>query len=307
MSRILQGYFPIMATPYREDGGVDLPGVRRLVDFLVENGAQGMSPNGGDSEARHLTAVERMQIVDAVMDANGGRTPVFVGTTAHTEAESVQLTVHARKAGADAVFAKPSWTCLDMGHEEMTAYYEALCEAADIPIMVHGSHNMDAAFLAGLIDRFPNIRYVKEETTPNGARLREYVRELGDRVTIFGPGLHYPGELGWGAMGVMPSCCAPRAHARIFDLWQEGRRDEARREWDRMLPLVFWRWHTAPGEAGKLFLMHVGVFETAYVRELVTLPGQSTDARVEFGTLRLDEHDRQEMLGILDEMGGPPY
>mgnify|MGYP000296606960 CR=1 FL=1 len=47
--------------------------------------------------------------------------------------------------------------------------------------------------------------------------------ELGERLTVFGPGLHYPGELGWGALGVMPSCCAPRAHARVFDLWQEGR------------------------------------------------------------------------------------
>jgi dihydrodipicolinate synthase/N-acetylneuraminate lyase len=90
----------------------------------------------------------------------------------------------------------------------------------------------------------------------------------------------------------MPSCCAPRLHARIFDLWQEGQREEARREWHRLLPLVFWRWHTSPQEAGKVFLKHQGVFETAYVRP-------------DWGTLRLDEADRQEMLTILATMEEP--
>jgi dihydrodipicolinate synthase/N-acetylneuraminate lyase len=111
-------------------------------------------------------------------------------------------------------------------------------------------------------------------------------------VTVFGPGLHYPAELEWGARGVMPSCCAPRSHARVFDLWEAGERAAARAEWNRMLPLVFWRWHTSAGEAGKTYLMHRGVFATAYTRP-------------EFGSLKLEEADRQEMLTILAVMGEP--
>jgi dihydrodipicolinate synthase/N-acetylneuraminate lyase len=106
----------------------------------------------------------------------------------------------------------------------------------------------------------------------------------------------------------MPSCCAPGAHARVFDLWQEGKRAEARREWQRMLPLVFWRWHTAAGEAGKMFLKYMGVFDTAYVRQRVALPGQaSAGSEVSFGTLTLDDADLEEMLAILETMGGPPF
>ena len=51
MPKPLRGYFPIMATPYTSDGEIDLVSVERLVDYLIENGAHGMSPNGGDSEA----------------------------------------------------------------------------------------------------------------------------------------------------------------------------------------------------------------------------------------------------------------
>lgn len=306
MVSALRGYFPIMATAYRKDGSVDLARMRRLVRYLIENGAHGMSPNGGDSEARCLTAEERMRITDVVVEENGGRTPVLVGTTAHTTEESVQLNRYAQQAGADAVFARPSWNCQNMSDDEMIAYYEAICEVLDIPVMVHATGNMDVPLMERLIERFPNVQYIKEETS-HGPKLRKYVRELGDRVTIFGPGLHYPAEIEWGAMGVMPSCCAPHTHARIFDLWQEGKCEEARREWNRMLPLVFWRWHTSSGEAGKVFLMHMGVFETAYVRSLIALPGQSSDTKVQFGKLMLDETDRREMLAILDVMGGPPY
>ncbi|MBM3188506.1 MAG: dihydrodipicolinate synthase family protein [Chloroflexi bacterium] len=293
MPRRLAGYYPIMPTPYRGDGEVDLASARRLVGYLIENGAQGMSPNGGDSEARHLTADERMRVCDAVLEANAGRTPVLVGTTAHEVAESALLTRHAQRAGADAVFVMPAWEAKELTHEEMLARYNAILDGSDIPVMIHATVNMDVAFMEAALERFPQVQYIKEETT-FGPRLREYVRALGNRVTIFGPGLHYPAELAWGAQGVMPSCCAPHSHARVFSLWQAGRRDEARQLWNRMLPLVFWRWHTAAQEAGKLYLQELGVFETRCVRPDV-------DVR------KLDEADRQEMLTILAAMGRPPY
>ena len=302
----LRGYFPIMPTAYREDGQVDLASMRRLVDYLIDNGAQGMSPNGGDSEARHLTDEERMRALDAVLEANAGRTPVLAGTTARTVEESASLSRYAQRAGADAVFVMPSWESWvsaekasasaegrSQSQEEMLAHYQTICDGLDIPVMIHAIRGMDLAFMEAVTERIPNIQYIKEETT-HGPRLREYIGALGDQVTIFGPGLHYPAELGWGVQGVMPSCCAPYAHAHIFDLWQAGEHEQARREWNRMLPLVFWRWHTSSQEAGKLYLKELGVFETSYVRP-------------EFGRLKLDEADRQEMLMIMETMGGLPY
>ena len=306
MPRPLRGYFPIMATPYTEDGEVDLASVERLVEYLLQNGAHGMSPNSGDSEAPHLSVAERNAALDVVVRTNGGRTPVLAGTSAHTVAETLELNRHAQGAGADAVFVHPGWGRSGLSSEEIVEFYEAICPRMEIPVMIHGTGDMDLAVVQALLDRFPIITYIKEETS-HGPKLRQYVDELGDRVTVFAPGLHYPGELGWGALGVMPSCAAPRTHARIFDLWQQGRHDEARAEWNRMLPLVFWRWHTAAGEAGKVYLKHMGVFEHAFCRQEVTVPGSHSGANVSFGSLKLDEADRQEMLAILETMGDPPY
>ena len=306
MSKPLRGDFPIMATPYTAEGEVDLPSVERLVDYLIESGAHGMSPNGGDSEAPHLSVAERNAIIDVVVETNGGRTPVLAGTSARTVEETLELNRHAQRAGADAVFVHPGWGRSGLSTEEIVEFYDTICQEMEIPVMIHGTGDMDLDVVRRLLERFPIITYIKEETS-HGPKLRQYVEKLRQRVTVFAPGLHYPGELGWGALGVMPSCAAPRAHARVFDLWQEGRHDQARDVWNRMLPLVFWRWHTAAGEAGKVYLKHMGVFEHAYCRQQVTVPGKHSGAQVSFGSLTLDGADRQEMLAILATMGDPPY
>lgn len=296
MPHTLQGYYPIVPTAYDPNNQVDLASMRRLTEYLIENGAQGMSPNGGDSEARHLSAEERMRVTDVILETNAGRTPVLVGTSATTTEESVLLTRHAQRAGASAVFVMPpeAWqgTLMeDVPSDKMLAHYGAICEGLDIPLMIHAIKSMDVPFFETLLERFPQVKYIKEETS-HGIKLRKYVQVLGDRVTIFGPGLHYPAELAWGARGVMPSCCAPHTHAAVFDLWECGQESEARSAWNRMLPLVFWRWHTASQEAGKTYLVHQGIFQTSFCRP-------------DFGTLKLDEADRQEMLRILAVMGEP--
>ena len=205
MPQTLQGYYPIVPTCYTTDGQVDLESMRRLTNYLIENGAQGMSPNGGDSEARYLTTEERMRVTDVVLETNAGRTPVLVGASAKTTEESVQLTQHAQRAGASAVFIMPpeAWggTLMEeVSADKMLAHYSALCEVLEIPLMIHAIKSMDVPFFETLLERFPQVKYIKEETS-HGIKLRQYVRELSDRVTIFGPGLHYPAELEWGAQG----------------------------------------------------------------------------------------------------------
>jgi len=293
MARELAGYYPIMATAFREDGEVDLESMRRLTGFLVENGAQGMSPNGGDSEGPRLTVDERNRILDVVVEECAGRAGVLAGGWSKTVDDAIAVCRYASQTGADALFVHPPQEWENPTQDQLYGFYASICDAIEIPLMIHAARGMDVGFMNRLLEHLPNVEYIKEETS-FGRTLRQYVRELGDRVTVFGPGLHYVAELEWGAMGVMPSCCAPRAHSLVFDLFQEGRKREAEDMWHRMLALVFWRWHTSAQEAGKEFLKHMGIFETTYCR--------SND-----GKRMLEDADREEMLRILKCMGGPPY
>jgi len=290
-----------MATPFNADGSVDLAGVRRLTAFLLENGVQGLSPNGGASEARHMTEDERNRILDVVMEVNQGRAGVLVGCSAGTTAESARLCRYAQRAGADAVFVMPpaNWEGMSLleprlPEEEMLAHYETIADGLDIPIMVHAVAAMTCEWFLKLTERVPTVKYIKEETTHNNGKLRELVRAVGDRITIFGPGYHYPAELGWGARGVMPSCVAPRTRSRIFELWEEGRKEEARELWNRMLPVYFWQVNSGYHiEAGKHYLVEMGVFAAAFTRP-------------EVGKLMLDRDDVAEMREALKALGQPP-
>jgi 4-hydroxy-tetrahydrodipicolinate synthase len=309
MPKQFRGYAPILATPFRADGEIDLAAMKRLVEYLIASGAHGLSPCGWASESRHLAESERMTIVDTVMEANAGRVPVCVGASAPSTEESARLCRHAQAAGADAVFVMPpaNWRASSLlepkvPDDEMLAHYQAICDGLDIPLMVHASGAMDVPFLETLRERVPNVKYVKEESTMHGAKLRHYCQALGGRISIFGPGSLYTAELEWGAAGVMPPCIAPWTRARVFDLWQEGKRREARQMWNRMLPLHYWLMQGAAIEAGKMFLIHEGAFDTYYMR-----PDAETEALKQVAPLVLEEADRQEMLKALEDMGERPY
>ena len=178
MSKPLRGYFPIMATPYTAGGEADLPSVERLVDYLIESGAHGMSPNGGDSEAPHLSVAERNAIIDVVVETNGGRTPVLAGTSAHTVEETLELNQHAQMAGADSIFVHPGWGRSGLSIEEVVDFYDRICREIEIPVMIHGTADMDLTVVGALLDRFPIITHIKEETS-HGPKLRQYVESWG--------------------------------------------------------------------------------------------------------------------------------
>ena len=282
-----------MPTAFDGDGQVDLGSMRRLVNFLVENGAHGMSPNGGDSEGRHLSMDERKRITDAVVEEAAGRLPVLVGTSFRpTTDEAVELTIYAEKAGAAAVFVTPLAEGEDDTDDQMFAHYAAVSGAVNIPVMIHATRNMTPCFIERLVDKLPNVKYIKEETD-HGPQISAFVRAVGDRATVFGPGTNLMIELARGILGYMPSCCEPRLYAGVFDLWQGGDKEGARRQWHRLLPLVHWRWRTSSYEAGKEYLKHRGIFRTPYCR--------TTE-----GKYLLDDHDRREMLDILAQMNPSP-
>jgi len=285
MPTALRGYFPIMPTAFDEAGNVDVASMRRLTDFLIENGAHGMSPNGGDSECYNLNAEERKRITDAVVEQAAGRAPVLVGTSGGSTEESVLLSRYAEKAGASAVFVRPPANREDMPDDEMFAHYATVCECIRIPVMIHATGNMTRPFMERLVQALPNVQYIKEETD-HGPKTAAYVRAFEGRVSVFGPGVSLMAELDRGIVGYMPSCCEPRLYAGVFDLWQSGDEEGARRQWNRLLPIIHWRWRTNSFEAGKEYLKHRGIFTTSY-------------SRANGGKRKLDEYDLKEMLSIL--------
>ena len=185
MKKSFEGSIVAMVTPFR-DGKVDEVKIRELVQFHVKNGTDAIVPCGTTGESPTLSHAEHKRVVEVTIEAAAGRIPVVAGTGSNSTAEAIELTQHAKKAGADGVlmvcpyYNKPTQAGL-------VAHYKAVAAAVDIPIIMYNipgrtGVNMlteTVAALAGL----PNIVGMKE-ASGSLEQMTEVISLCGDRLTV---------------------------------------------------------------------------------------------------------------------------
>ena len=164
MKPTFQGSLVALVTPFR-DGKVDEPKLRELVEFHVGNGTDAIIPCGTTGESPTLSHDEHKRVVEIVIEAARGRVPVVAGTGSNSTAEAIDLTAHARKAGAaGALIVNPYYN--KPTQEGLYRHFKAIAEAVDIPILVYNIQsrtavNVETDTLARLA-KIPNIVGVKE-------------------------------------------------------------------------------------------------------------------------------------------------
>src|SRR5829696_1599078 len=101
------GVYNIMATPFHKDGALDLESLRRLVDFQIDAGADGLTILGIMGEAHKLVDEERLAVLRTVMEQADGRCPMIVGASAGGPDAAIWLARVAEAAGAAGVMCAP--------------------------------------------------------------------------------------------------------------------------------------------------------------------------------------------------------
>ncbi len=131
------GVLPALITPFTEDGAaVDAEALAAIVDRLVGAGAGGLVPGGSTGEFTTLSHAERREVVEVTVEAAAGRVPVVAGTGALSTQETVELSLHAERAGAAAVMVVPPFYDA-LRPRELLAHYTAVAQAISIPIMYY--------------------------------------------------------------------------------------------------------------------------------------------------------------------------
>ena len=129
---MFQGVLTALVTPFR-DGEIDEAALRVLVDRQIEAGVDGLVPCGSTGESATLSHAEHQRVVELVVSANRGRLPIMAGTGSNSTQEAIELTRHARDAGADAAllispyYNKPT-------QEGIVAHYQSVAEETDFPV-----------------------------------------------------------------------------------------------------------------------------------------------------------------------------
>ena len=99
---MFQGSMVALVTPMREDGSVDFPALRKLIDFHIDNGTSAIIAVGTTGESATVNVDEHCQIIKESVKHIRGRVPLIAGTGANSTTEAIELTRYAREARADA-------------------------------------------------------------------------------------------------------------------------------------------------------------------------------------------------------------
>ncbi|RAI57392.1 dihydrodipicolinate synthase family protein [Roseicella frigidaeris] len=220
MSRPFRGTYTVLVTPFTPDGAaVDLPALRRLVEFQIAEGIEGLIPLGSTGEFLSCSREERAAVAETVIQAARGRVPVLIGTGAEDTREVVRASREAEALGADGVMIIPPFYAVPT-EAELYHHYKTVADAIGLPIMVYNNPataNVDLTppILARL-STIPNCRYVKESTL-EVTRVRDIIALCGERMEVFAGVLGY--ESAWlGAIGWVAVCSnlVPRLSRDMF-------------------------------------------------------------------------------------------
>ena len=134
----LRGIIPAIVTPMNDDGALDLPALRRYVEWLAEQGPVALAVNVDTGEGPHLTPDEKRQTLETVAEAAAGKCKVIGGVAGPSTAQGVANARAAQAAGADALLVFPISAFLGqpLNPEVPYRYHAAIAEAVDLPLIL---------------------------------------------------------------------------------------------------------------------------------------------------------------------------
>jgi 4-hydroxy-tetrahydrodipicolinate synthase len=238
---MLKGSLVALITPFR-NGAVDEKAFQDFVDWQIEQGTEGVVPCGTTGESPTLNHAEHKRVVELCVEAARGRVPVVAGTGSNSTAEAIDLTRHAKEAGADAAlivtpyYNKPT-------QEGLYQHYKAINDAVDLPVIIYNIPgrcviDMSVATMARLA-KLPNIVGVKDATNDLARPLRTRPAVKEDFAMLSGEdatALAFMAQGGDGCISVTANV-APRACADMHAAWRKGDATAAMKINARLVPL----------------------------------------------------------------------
>ncbi|MEM7028931.1 MAG: dihydrodipicolinate synthase family protein [Chloroflexota bacterium] len=267
----MQGVYPILVTPFHEDGSIDQESLHTLIDFNITAGVHGLGVALG-SEVFKLTEAERDQVTSIVVKHVNGRVPVVINTGAEGTALAVHYSKRAEALGADALMILPP-SFMPIGPAEILDYYQQISAAVNTPIFLQDIATASISPTLGrqITESCEWVQYIKVESMPITAKVEAMVKQAGDVLTVFGGagGGFFIEEMRRGSVGTMPFCTQPEAFVEIWHLCQAGDEAKAKEIFNRVLIPISRVSAQGAGlfhQVHKELLVHRGIIQSATVR-----------------------------------------
>jgi 2-keto-3-deoxy-L-arabinonate dehydratase len=292
-TREWRGSFAIPMTPYDEDDRIDEEVLAAEIEFCIACGVGGLVTPVMVSEFRVLSEEERRTMVRVPVQVAAGRVPVVANCAAVNTPLAVDYACYAQEVGADALIAMPPYV-LRPDSETIYAYYQAISDAVSLPVWIQnaGVVALSADQIVKLCTEIENVSWVKEEVPPSthsiGALVSRNCAAI-EGVMGGGGGRYMIAEWARGSRGVVHACPFCDVVQRIWELLDEGRREEAGDLYEHVLPA----------------LVLEGLMGMAFAKEIMIRRGVFKNHRIRSRARPLDEDDLREIDRVWERV--QPY
>jgi len=230
-----EGTITAIVTPFKKDLNIDFEKFKKLIEFQIENGVDGIVVCGSTGESATLSAKEKISLILTAIETANGRTKVIAGTGTNNTAESIDMTTLAKEHGADGVlivapyYNKPT-------QEGLYNHYRAIADSNDIPVIIYNVPsravvNIHPEIQLKLAEDCPNIVATKE-ASGNLEQMSEIIRNAPEKFVLLSgdDALTLP-IISIGGRGVVSviSNYAPKKFSEMVNYALKGKYNEARK------------------------------------------------------------------------------
>jgi 4-hydroxy-tetrahydrodipicolinate synthase len=183
----ITGSIVALVTPMQDDGSVDYPALRKLIDWHIAEGTDCIGVVGTTGESPTVNVEEHCEIIRIAVEQSAGRVPVMAGCGANSTAEAIELASFAKKVGADCqlqvvpYYNKPT-------QEGQYLHFKAIAEAVDLPVVLYNVPGRSVADMAHdtvlRLAQVPGIVGIKE-ATGNIERAQWLIKEAPKGFAIY--------------------------------------------------------------------------------------------------------------------------
>ncbi|MFZ6644547.1 4-hydroxy-tetrahydrodipicolinate synthase [Undibacterium sp. TJN25] len=184
---MIQGSLVAIVTPMHADGSLDLPCLRKLIDWHIAEGTDGIVIVGTTGESPTVSVEEHRELIRVAVEHTNKRIPIIAGSGGNSTAEAIALTTYAKEIGADAslqvvpYYNRPT-------QEGMYQHFKKIAESVDLPVILYNVPGRTVADMANetvlRLAQVPGIIGIKE-ATGNIGRNTDLIRQAPSSFAVY--------------------------------------------------------------------------------------------------------------------------
>jgi dihydrodipicolinate synthase/N-acetylneuraminate lyase len=245
------GVYPMLYAFFDRAGRLDRGAMRAQVDYCVASRAHGVAALGLGTEVSKLSPPERRQAMQWAAEDLRGRLPLAITVFGATPAEQIAFVLAAAERGADWAILQPPQARIgqagaSIDEDRLVDFFGAVADAAPVPVAIQNAPQyigvgLSSAGIDRLCREHPNVRLLKAEGS--AVETASLIELTEGQIAVFQGrgGLEFVDVMRAGCVGLIPSVESCHVQARMFELMQSGRAEDAaaaERLYAELAPLI---------------------------------------------------------------------